>query len=82
MTVVDRATKQKTLVAVHGGVTAVEAANLFLLWVVISFGIPREIISDRDSRLMLHFWQHLFAQLGTHLLCSIAHHPQTDGKSE
>ena len=41
MTVVDHATKQKTLVVVHEGVTAVEAADLFLLWVVRSFGMPQ-----------------------------------------
>ena len=48
MTVVNRATKQKTLVAEHEGINAVEAADLFLLWVVRPFGITQEIISDRD----------------------------------
>ena len=41
MTVVDRATKQKTLVAVHEGITAVAAADLFLLWVFRPFGVPQ-----------------------------------------
>ena len=40
MTVVDHATKWRTLVVVHEGVTAVEAADLFLLWVIRPFGIP------------------------------------------
>ena len=48
MTVVDRATKRKTLVAVNEGITAVEAADLFCLWVVRPFGVPQEITSDRD----------------------------------
>ena len=52
MTVVDRATKRKTLVAVHEGIMAVEAADLFLLWVVRPFGVPQEIISDRDIPLL------------------------------
>ena len=82
MTVVDRATKRKTLVAVHEGITAVEAADLFLLWVVRPFGVPQEIISDRDPRFMSRFWQQVFARLGTRLLHSTAHHPQTDGESE
>ena len=82
MTVVYRATKRKTLVAVHVGITAVEAVDLFLLWVVRSFGVLQEIISDRDPRFMSCFWQQLFACLGTHLLHSTDVHPQTDGESE
>ena len=79
MTVVDRATKRQTLVAVQEGITAVEAADLFLDRVVRPFGMPREVISDRDPRFMSRFWQQLFARLGTRLLHSTAHHPQTDG---
>ena len=82
MTVVDHATKQKTLVAVHEGITAVEAADLFLLWVVRPFGVPQEIISDSGPRFMSHSWQQVFACLGTLLLHSMAHHPQTNGESE
>ena len=48
MTVVDRTTKQKTLVAMHEGITAIEAADLFLLWVVRPFGVTQEIFLDRD----------------------------------
>ena len=82
MTVVDHATKQKTLVAVHEGITAVEAADLFLLLVVRPLGVPHEIISDRDPRFMYRFWQQMFACLGTRLLHSMAHHPQMDGESK
>lgn len=82
MTVVDHATKQKTLVAVHEGITAVEAADLFLLWMVRPLGVPQEIISDRDPQFMSQFWQQMFAHLGTRLLHSTTHHPQKDGESE
>ena len=34
MTVVNHATKWKTLVAMHEGITAIEATDLLLLWVV------------------------------------------------
>ena len=59
---------------------AVEAADLFLLWVVRPFGVPQEIISDRDPRFMSHFGQQMFARLGTRLLHSTAQHPQRDGE--
>lgn len=46
------------------------------------WGIPRSIISDRDSRFMSDFWQEVFKRLGVKFLTSIAYHPQTDGQSE
>ena len=77
MTVVDHATKWKTFVAMHEGITTVEAADLFR-----PFGVPQEIISDGDPRFKSSFWQQLFVYLGTHLLHSTAHHPRTDGESK
>ena len=82
MTVVDRATKRKTLVAMHEGITAVEAADLFLLWAVRPFGVPQVIISDKDPRFTSCFWQQVFAHLGMPLLHSTAHHTQTHSESE
>ena len=45
-------------------------------------GVPMSIISDRDSRFTLQFWQSLQKSLGTRLDMSIAYHPQTGGQSE
>ena len=56
MTVVDRATKRVTLTPVHESVTAVQAADLFLDRVVRLYGVPREIVSDRDPRFLSAFW--------------------------
>lgn len=50
--------------------------------VVRNFGLPREMISDRDTKFMGKFWQTLWQCLATHLHPSTAHHPQTDGASE
>ena len=46
MTVVDRATKRVLLIPIHEGVTAAEAADLFLQWIVQCYGMPQEVISD------------------------------------
>nr|GEV08529.1 hypothetical protein [Tanacetum cinerariifolium] len=45
-------------------------------------GVSISIISDRDSRFTLRFWQTMQEALGTKLDMSMAYHPQTDGQSE
>ena len=46
------------------------------------FGLPTSIVSDRDPRIVSHFWDALMRQLGVHLKLSSSSHPQTDGQSE
>nr|GEY64435.1 reverse transcriptase domain-containing protein [Tanacetum cinerariifolium]GEY64465.1 reverse transcriptase domain-containing protein [Tanacetum cinerariifolium] len=54
----------------------------YLKEVVSRHGVPVSIISDRDGRFALHFWQSLHKVLGTQFDMRIAYHPQTDGQSE
>ncbi|KAE8674458.1 hypothetical protein F3Y22_tig00111754pilonHSYRG00072 [Hibiscus syriacus] len=61
---------------------AVEAARLFLKHVVKYWGMPKTIISDRDTRFTGRFWTELFKLMGSSLNFSIAIHPQTDGQTE
>jgi hypothetical protein len=46
------------------------------------FGVPFDIISDRDVRFMGRFWTTLFNMMGTRLKFSTANHPQIDGQTE
>ncbi|SLM33892.1 reverse partial [Lasallia pustulata] len=46
------------------------------------WGIPRQILSDRDPKFLSKLWSGLFAHLGVKLLLSTAWHPQMDGASE
>nr|GEW81385.1 putative reverse transcriptase domain-containing protein [Tanacetum cinerariifolium] len=56
--------------------------RLYLNEIVARHGVPISIISDRDSRFTLRFWQSMQEALKTRLDMSTAYHPQTDGQSE
>ena len=45
-------------------------------------GMPRLIISDRDSLFTSLFWCRLHQLIGSELRLSLAYHPQTDGLTE
>ena len=44
--------------------------------------LPDDIISDRGSQFMSHFWKHLFQTLQTSTKNLTAFHPETDGQTE
>nr|GEV79191.1 hypothetical protein [Tanacetum cinerariifolium] len=52
--------------------------RLYLNKIVARHGVPISIISDRDSRFALRFWQSMQEALGTRLDMSMAYHPQAD----
>ena len=59
MTVVERLTKYTRFIPCTIGdnkLSAVAVAELFFTNIVRAFGIPREIISDRDRRFVSTFW--------------------------
>jgi hypothetical protein len=82
MVVTDRLTKLVRCIPTATTVTAPEVAQLFVDNVVRLYGVPQEIVSDRDSKFTSVFWQSLFRCLGTKLSMSSAYHPQSDGQSE
>ena len=45
-------------------------------------GMPKEIISDRDTKSTSNFWKSLMMGLETKFLFSTTYHPQTDGQTE
>ena len=49
---------------------------------LIDWGLPDELITDRNTKFLSAFWITLFPKLGVKLLYSIAYHPQIDGSSE
>jgi hypothetical protein len=57
-------------------------AELYMSRIVRYHGIMKTIISDRGSSFVALFWEQLHECLGTHLIRSLAYHPQTDGQAE
>ncbi|KAI3770814.1 hypothetical protein L6452_01958 [Arctium lappa] len=57
-------------------------AKLYIDEVVSRHGVPFSIMSDRDSRFTLNFWDGFQKGLGTRVKLSTTYHPQTDGQSE
>ncbi|GJS14773.1 putative reverse transcriptase domain-containing protein [Tanacetum coccineum] len=55
--------------------------RLYMKEVVSRRRVPISIISDRDGRFTLQFWQAFQKALGTQLNMSTSYHPQTDGQS-
>ncbi|KAI3750191.1 hypothetical protein L2E82_20820 [Cichorium intybus] len=80
--IVDRLTKSAHFLPIKETDRMDKLARPYLKEIVKLHGVPRSIISDRDSRFTSHFWQSLQKAMGTKLDMSTAYHPQTDGQSE
>jgi hypothetical protein len=70
--VVDRFSKMCILMPCTKQVTAEQTAQLFFQHVWVHFGLPKSIISDRDSRFVGSFWSSLWALMDTKLKKSTA----------
>ena len=66
----------------EGELSAEQVAHLLFDDVVRIFGLPDEVLHDRDPCFTADFWCQLWKKLGLHAVLSSAYHPQTHGKAE
>ena len=82
LTVTDRLTKMVRLIPCRTDATANDIADVFIDQIVKLHGIPKEIISDRDTKFNSDFWKSLMKSFNVELKMSTTNHPQHDGQSE
>ncbi|RVW70978.1 putative disease resistance RPP13-like protein 1 [Vitis vinifera] len=78
----DRFSKYVVFIPAPDACPTEEAAKLFFSNMVKHFGLPKDIVSDRDARFIGRFWVESFKLLGSKLKFSTANHPQTGGQTE
>jgi hypothetical protein len=59
-----------------------DAAKLFFNKVVTSVGLPKQIISDRDTQWQNNFWKEVCKASGSKRALTTTYHPQADGQTE
>ncbi|QRV75096.1 Retrovirus-related Pol polyprotein from transposon [Ceratobasidium sp. AG-Ba] len=82
LVIVDKLTRYAHFIPCTTKINEVETAALFCEHIWSQYGLPRQIISDRDARWTGAFWDHLTTILGIKRALTTAHHPQADGQTE
>ena len=82
MVVVDNLSKAAHFIPIKYTYKVVNIAYIFMKEIFSLHGVPKVIVSNRDTKFIGNFWKVLFKGLGTQLNFSIVYHTQTDGKTE
>jgi hypothetical protein len=82
LVIIDKLTKYSIFIPTNGTILEKDSAALFFKHVVSKFGIPRQVISDRDTRWRGVFWREICRLMGMRRALTTAYHPQADGQTE
>ncbi|MBW0461044.1 hypothetical protein O181_000759 [Austropuccinia psidii MF-1] len=82
LVIVDRYSKSVRCLPCLKEDTATDTALSFWNNIISTCGVPKIIISDRDSKFTSEIWTNLYDMLGTKLEFYTGCHPQTDGLAE
>jgi hypothetical protein len=79
MIVVDKLTKVVHFVPIKMIHTTINIAEIYMKEIYRLHGIPKAIVSDRDTKFTSNFSRGLFKIFGTNMNFNTAYHPQSDG---
>ncbi len=79
---VDRLSKMAHFIPCTTNLTAAQFADLFVDSVIRLHGVPKDIVSDRDSKFTSMFWSQVCKRMDIQQCMSTAYHPQSDGQTE
>ena len=82
LVIVDKLTKFAIFIPTTTKIGEIETAKLFFDHVWKDYGMPLQIISDRDARWSNSFWKEVTRLTGSKRALTTAHHPQADGQTE
>ena len=80
--VVDRLSKKIFGIPLKSTITAMQLADILYANIFSEFGIPLQIISDRDSKMTSAVWRNFFSIIGCQLTMSYSYHQRFDGQTE
>jgi hypothetical protein len=82
MVVVDKLSKVAHFIPTKSTCKEIYISSIFMKDIFRLHGMPKENISDRDTKFTSNFWKSLFVDFETKLLFSTTYHPQIDQKTE
>jgi hypothetical protein len=82
MVVVDKLSKSAHFIPIKWTCKAIDITSIFMKEIFRLHGMPKEIVSDRDTKFTSNLWKSLMAGVETKLLFSTTYHPQTNGQME
>jgi len=82
LVIIDKLTKYGIFIPCHTTIDEKDTAKLFFKHIISKFGIPRQVISDRDTRWKNDFWKQICESMGMKRSLTTSYHPQADGQTE
>ena len=82
MVVVEKLTKASHFIPVNSSHKEDNIVDIFMCEVDRLHGVPKKIVSDRDSKFTSNFWKGLFKEFGTNLNFSTTYHLETNGQTK
>jgi hypothetical protein len=82
LVIVDKLTKYSIFIPCKTDIMELETTQLFFKHIITHFGIPKQVITDRNMRWRHNFWAEICCLLGMKRALTMAYHPQADGQTE